>query len=150
MNRPTVAVAAAAAAVLHVLAGCSAGPSTSEGPDEAEAAAHEVLRERLQAMAAQDWDHVYDLTSPSTRPADRSSWVERRSEREGGFIDRCVGEASGRPEVELATIDRFDDAMHVEAIVWTNDDQGTVCHWRVVEEDTGWRVEEHIDPQPRP
>jgi len=140
MNRRASTTALGAAALL-ALGGCT----TDRSDTSAETAAHETLREALSATAAQDWEHVYELTSAASRPANRTRWIEQRSDRDGGFIDRCVGDADGSPDIDLTTLEPGENSMIVEAVVWTRDDQGTVCHWRVVEEPTGWRVDGHVD-----
>jgi hypothetical protein len=137
MNRVLLGLSIAGA----LAAGCGAG----EAPADSESAAYQVLGDHLQAMAEGDWERVYALTADEARPTNRSRWLERRQGREGGFVHRCVGQPTGRPVIDLETLEREADAFLVQAIVWVEPDRGTLCRWRVIEEDDGWRVGEHVE-----
>lgn len=120
------------------------GDATAPGVG-GEEAAHKVLSEHLQAAAEGDWEHVYELTADEARPTNRSRWLERRQDRDGDFVHRCVGESTGRPAIDLETLEDSPEQLLVQAIVWVEPDRGTVCRWRLIEEPDGWRVGDHID-----
>lgn len=134
--RPFLAVIAA------LTTGCA---SNSNLPLDGEGSAHQALSEHLQAMVEGDWQHVYELTAHEARPTNRSRWLERRQNRDDDFLHRCVGQLTGRPAIDLETLESSTGELLVQAIVWVEPDRGTVCRWRLIEEPDGWRVGDHID-----
>jgi hypothetical protein len=131
---------------LTVLAVLTAACSADDDPHvDGESSAHQALSEHLQAMAEGDWQHVYELTAEEARPTNRSRWLERRQDRDGDFLHRCVGQPTGRPVIDLETLEEGDGELLVQAIVWVEPDRGTVCRWRLIDEPDGWRVGDHID-----
>lgn len=127
---------------LTVGAGC-----TSDGADGNELAAQAALHDAIGATAAGDWEQVHDLTAREARPADRTRWIETRRDRDEPFVHRCVGDEP-RPQVELRTVADQDESYVIEAVVWSSDTQGRVCHWQVVAEDDTWRVTDVVDRIP--
>jgi hypothetical protein len=131
---------------LMILAVLTVSCTTDDNPQvDRESSAHQALSEHLQAMAEGDWQHVYELTADEARPSNRSRWLERRQDRDGDFLHRCVGQSTGRPAIDLETLESGTDELLVQAIVWIEPDRGTVCRWRLIEEPDGWRVGDHID-----
>jgi hypothetical protein len=140
---PTHPARNCALALLVVLAAACGG---DDRPGEGEVAAHEVLATYLQATAEQDWDTVYDLTADHARPNNRANWFAAREDRPGDpHVHRCVGQPTGRPTIDLTTVENGYDSLVVEASVWVSDDQATTCRWQLTAEPAGWRVGSTVD-----
>ncbi|WP_052665351.1 hypothetical protein [Nitriliruptor alkaliphilus] len=130
---------------LTIVAALTVGCATDDPHVDREGAAHQVLGEHLRAMAEGDWEHVYELTADEARPTNRRRWLQRRQDRDDGFLHRCVGSTTGRPAVDLETLESDTEELLVQATVWVEPDRGTTCRWRLIEEPDGWRVGNHID-----
>lgn len=120
-----------------VLAGCGSDGGLDT---QTEAAVHEALDGRLQAMVEGDWERVHDLTADEVRPNDRTRWLERRTDPDSTFVHKCLGEPDGNPTIDLETVDHDGGTVVVESRLWEQSDMARLCHWRVIEEPGGWRV----------
>lgn len=136
MNRSYVSLMAGAL----LLGGCGGGGSDGGLDRETEAAAHDVLDDRLRAMVEDDWERVHELTAAEARPNDRARWLEQRSDADSTFEHKCLGEPTSRPEVTLETIDHTAGTVVVESQLWEQSDMARLCRWRVTEEAGTWRV----------
>jgi hypothetical protein len=98
---------------------------------------HDVIRDYLQAASEQDWERVHDLTADHERPSNRSAWLAGRTE---GFTDKCAGDPSGRPHIDVTTLQWSEVRAIVEATVWVESNQGLTCRYELVREGDRWRV----------